>query len=410
MGAPLGAPTWVPVHACPRSPKQGEISGNKGSKGGDPRTGRSAKGQVRACLHTGSLARVPPGAGERTLTWLGLQESTDVHFVEPAQAAYAPMQTDCMLANLLPGFREIRAPLAAGYIWLLTLWVGFSECIPEKESAQGVWGSLYHLSSIVGTAATLAGVSFVAYLVGCLLEVRARAIVHWFRFPEWWWGVHQRILGNPLSGQLDNPRMLQWTETSETSRGAAEPHSLIQPNESFTSLLSPEWGSRASRSALIDLAIHIHQVGGRSVNLSSVMGRFGDELDQLAIRLQARNIDLYGTYDRAVAEADLRVNVGFSASILVSAVAAKSNLEILSCIPFAWFLIARGQQKAREANDVLIQAVVSGELESKVLSSALPQLSTSSASSMGRDADEPPRGSLGPAVDGDSHHAEEGRP
>ncbi|GAA2429505.1 hypothetical protein GCM10010405_10300 [Streptomyces macrosporus] len=110
------------------------------------------------------------------------------------------------------------------------------------------------------------------------------------------------------------------------------------------------------------------------------MGRFGGELDQLAIRLQARSIDLYGTYDRAAAEADLRVNVGLSLSVLASAVAVNSSSGVFLFVPCAWLLIMRGQQKAREANDVLIQAVVSGELESTILSSSLPQLVASSQS------------------------------
>ncbi|MFF9581653.1 hypothetical protein [Streptomyces achromogenes] len=286
-----------------------------------------------------------------------------------------------MLANLLPGIREIRAPLAAGYIWMITLWIGLFEYIPKKRGAQGVWKSIYELSSTVGMTATLAAASFVAYLIGCLLEIRARSIVHWFRFSEWHWRVIQEILGNPLIGQLDDPRMLRWTETRETRRGAAGLDSLILPNESYTAVRRPVWGSRASHSALIDLAIHIRSVGGKMVDLNSAMGRFGDELDQLSIRLQAGNIDLYGTYDRTVAEADLRVNVGFSASALVSTIAAKSTFAVLLLIPCAWLLIMRGQQKAREANDVLIQAVVSGELQSTVLASALPQLAVSSAGS-----------------------------
>ncbi|MCX4235398.1 hypothetical protein [Streptomyces ortus] len=110
------------------------------------------------------------------------------------------------------------------------------------------------------------------------------------------------------------------------------------------------------------------------MDLYSALNRFGDELDQLAIRLQVRNLDLYGTYDRAAAEADLRVNVGFSASVLVSAVAAQESPGVLLLIPCAWLFVLRGQQKAREANDVLIQAVVSGELESTTLTSSLPEI------------------------------------
>ncbi|MFG2994214.1 hypothetical protein ACGFZK_33795 [Streptomyces sp. NPDC048257] len=281
-----------------------------------------------------------------------------------------------MLANLLPGIREIRAPLAAGYIWLITLWIISAEYIPKKGQAEGAWKSIYQLSAATGTAATLAAASFAAYLVGCLLEIRARSIVHWFTISEWWWSLRHRLMGSPISGQLDDPRMLRWTENPNTARGVPAMDSLLMPDDSYTALRRPDWGSRASRSALIDLAIHIVRIRGRSVNLLAAMGRFGDELDQLSIRLQARNSDLYGTYDRTVAEADFRVNVGFSASILATTLAAKSTPEVLLLVPVAWFLIMRGQQKAREANDVLIQAVVSGELESTVLTSELPPLVT----------------------------------
>jgi hypothetical protein len=288
------------------------------------------------------------------------------------------MQNKAMLANLLPGIREIRAPLAAGYIWVIALWITFFDYIPKRDEAQGVWKSLYQLSATVGTAATLAAVSFAAYLIGSLLEIRARSIVHWFRFTEWWWILRQKILKRSAGSQLSDPRMLQWTETPATIRGPADPHAPLAFAESWTGVRRPEWGSRASRSALIDLAVHIRHIGGRKVDLHSVMGRFGGELDQLAIRLQARNIDLYGTYDRATAEADLRVNVGLSSSILVSAVAANGSPSVFLLVPCAWLLIMRGQQKAREANDVLIQAVVSGELESTILSSSLPQIVASS--------------------------------
>ncbi|WP_190195364.1 hypothetical protein [Streptomyces minutiscleroticus] len=282
-----------------------------------------------------------------------------------------------MLANLLPGIREIRAPLASGYIWVISIWIGFFEYIPKGSEAQGIWKSLYQLSAVVGTAATLAAVSFAAYLIGCLLEIRAHSIVHWFLLSEWRWSLYRKIIREPRLDRFDDPHVLRWTETLETSRGAADLEAFITPNESLRSVRRPHWGRRVSRSALIDLAIYIHRNGGRGAKLFSLMGRFGDELDQLSIRLQARNMDLYGSYDRASAEADFRVNVGFSASVLVSIIAAKSSFEVLLLIPFTWFLMMRGQEKARNANDVLIQAVVSGELESSVLSSALPQLQTS---------------------------------
>ncbi|RAJ88891.1 hypothetical protein K377_02355 [Streptomyces sp. PsTaAH-137] len=314
------------------------------------------------------LCRIPDHAGQQPT------QPPPPHLLKPARTTYAAVQTESVLANLLPGIREIRTPLSAGYIWLISLWLAISEYIPEREKAHGVWESAYKLSGAIGTTATFAAVSFVAYLIGCLLEIKARSIVHWFRFSEWRWAIDRRILGNSSYMELEDPRMLHWSENPETSRGDVEFHDYLLPDESLTSVRMPDWGRRASRSSLIDLAVYIRRIKGRGVDVRLALGRFGDELDQLPIRLQSKNLDLYNTYDRATAEADLRVNVGLSTSILLSVIVAKGAAPLLLVIPCALLLIVRGQQKAREANDVLIQAVVSGELESSVLTSDLPRI------------------------------------
>ncbi|MFF4392878.1 MULTISPECIES: hypothetical protein [unclassified Streptomyces] len=40
-----------------------------------------------------------------------------------------------MLASLLPGLRELRTPLATGYLYLLLLFLLFSDSIPTKNEA-----------------------------------------------------------------------------------------------------------------------------------------------------------------------------------------------------------------------------------------------------------------------------------
>lgn len=41
-----------------------------------------------------------------------------------------------VLLNILPGFRELRAPLAAGYVWLLVGWLAFGGSISIPDQAQ----------------------------------------------------------------------------------------------------------------------------------------------------------------------------------------------------------------------------------------------------------------------------------
>jgi hypothetical protein len=47
-----------------------------------------------------------------------------------------------MISQLLPGFRNIRTPLATGYLYLGLLWLGVGELMPTSQSADtgaGAW-------------------------------------------------------------------------------------------------------------------------------------------------------------------------------------------------------------------------------------------------------------------------------
>jgi len=72
------------------------------------------------------------------------------------------------LANVLPGIRDLRAPLAAGYIWLLGLWLALEPTIPSRSQAGGVLGSVYELGDELSTVGLGIAASFVAYVVGAL--------------------------------------------------------------------------------------------------------------------------------------------------------------------------------------------------------------------------------------------------
>jgi hypothetical protein len=71
-----------------------------------------------------------------------------------------------VISQLLPGLRELRTPLAVGYVWFLTGWMTFASKIPDSKHATGIVAELYRLVGAVGRPATLAGLTFCAYLVG----------------------------------------------------------------------------------------------------------------------------------------------------------------------------------------------------------------------------------------------------
>jgi hypothetical protein len=72
-----------------------------------------------------------------------------------------------MLASLLPGFRDLRGPLAVGYTWLLILWLLFADHLPhDRPSGNGALAKLFDLGGLLGPTVVLGVVSFVAYLIG----------------------------------------------------------------------------------------------------------------------------------------------------------------------------------------------------------------------------------------------------
>jgi hypothetical protein len=76
--------------------------------------------------------------------------------------------------NILPGLRELRAPLAAGYMWLITawLWLDHFRLIPEGRPVGDGWlAQVWSVGSALGAATLLTVLSFVAYLLGSFLEI-----------------------------------------------------------------------------------------------------------------------------------------------------------------------------------------------------------------------------------------------
>ena len=72
-----------------------------------------------------------------------------------------------ILASALPGLRDIRAPLIAGYLWLLFGWLVVKP-EPNFTDAKGLMEVLVDLADTVGPLATAAAVTVAAYLIGGL--------------------------------------------------------------------------------------------------------------------------------------------------------------------------------------------------------------------------------------------------
>lgn len=92
-----------------------------------------------------------------------------------------------LLANLLPGVRELRVPFAAGSMWLLCLWLAVAPDVPRGSAADGtLWQSLWTLREGVSPVVFGAAVAFMAYLVVALSEAGREAAVSLMRRLARW--------------------------------------------------------------------------------------------------------------------------------------------------------------------------------------------------------------------------------
>jgi hypothetical protein len=71
-----------------------------------------------------------------------------------------------LLSALLPGARQVRAPLAAGATWLLAIWLAVEPGLADASEATGIYASLVRLDELAGGAWVIGVVAFLAYMLG----------------------------------------------------------------------------------------------------------------------------------------------------------------------------------------------------------------------------------------------------
>jgi hypothetical protein len=207
-----------------------------------------------------------------------------------------------LLANLLPGLRDLRGPLTVGYMWLLNLWILFADDVPrERPSNNGVVAKLFDLGDLVGPTVVLGAVSFVAYMIGSFLFLNPQGRL-WVGFWE--------IFGSFI------PRGLRpW----ERDRTRAELSRWIEER-------------REARSEF--------------------------SYPQLAAKLRVASADLYSDYDRLRSEAELRINVAPPLAVLSILLGFNLSRLYFIGVAISIVLVFQGLQRQQEGNSILLQALM----------------------------------------------------
>jgi hypothetical protein len=245
-----------------------------------------------------------------------------------------------MLANLLPGLRDLRTPLAVGYLWLSALWLLVHAHIPRSiAEASGPLRSFYELGSFVGNAAVLAALSFIAYLLGSLLLVRI------------------------------SPRAYVFAENEPFTKGSIEPAPIPTSNTGIISFILGSYRGKSLyrqlstfvearlREAAEDLGHYYGPSRELDVEIRYIQ-EIATDLGAVSIQLQAKNRDLWDTHDRYTAEAQFRLGIAVPLVAIIVISAIQSTLFWLFLIIVPLWLSILSYRLSFEAISTLVQAVV----------------------------------------------------
>jgi hypothetical protein len=318
-----------------------------------------------------------------------------------------------MLASLLPGLRELRAPLAAGYLWLVTLWIAVAPKIQEMISAEGAYRDIYSLGQAVGKPAIAIASAFAAYLIGTLsigvttfLTNRFSSLNDFSRVAKKpihqavlrridevlkssntaWEDIHEILVRAREFIKTDDPRTFQVIETLTVRSSNFDAFSYRSDGGKEISFAYTNVPDLANFARDARVGVHLialqtlenfetlksntfirHELARTMVDLERYVDDCITDLPSLAARLVGKEPDVYGAYDRLRAESEFRLGVAVPLAILFIALAYRSTplwvLGILPCIALAEL----GRRSSMQAFGQLAESLNAKRLDSPVL-------------------------------------------
>lgn len=295
-----------------------------------------------------------------------------------------------MLANLLPGIRELRAPLAAGYLWLLFAWLVLEDRVPSRDDAEGLVAAIYRLDDVASIIGAGVAVSFAAYLLGALSESLFARV---FRGVERLLAarLHKKLF---LLGETEFD-LIPETLLAVSDRGARALETLaarvldeLKPSdealhgevESFRRYRDLNPPLARARETLTPGDEPKHRVGGtvwvpgstdemgeRSLRLTALVGALLGDLQLVETRLIGELSELYSAADRLRAEAEFREAVIPPLAALVALVAFETSpTGVVALVPLV-LLYWQGVRRRQARNDLLADALLLGRVEAPTI-------------------------------------------
>jgi hypothetical protein len=301
------------------------------------------------------------------------------------------------LSNALPGFRELRAPLAAGYIWLLAIYVAIEPHVPDAKHAHGLYATLLHLRDAASSVGLAVAVSFAAYLVGAISEgVLGR----------FWQEDRLASVGSPIWAAPYTSKGKDALEAEVLAHGRRLGE--VQPPSAPYGWATPFVTNIASDSPELNSLIEEYRVSsdpfpGIAGDLVYVYVPFAYRRDSpwrqdhlvkpneawaavskflsdrvvrdfrlMRIRLMGKETELFAVADRLQAEAEFRFAIVPPLAALAIAVASRVEwyvglVVLILTAGTLWTLARQGILRLRQSGDTLLDALRVGRVASPTL-------------------------------------------
>lgn len=307
-----------------------------------------------------------------------------------------------MLASLLPGLRDVRAPLAAGYLWLVACWLTLEPSVPERADAHGVVASLYRADDVLSVVGLGLVLAFAAYLLGSLSASTLSPLLR-RAFPSAWPVTGTSIPPSPMSPQaIEALNQVVFGAVDEVNEALAltgvdaDAFLAGQTRRTVPGLGEParrrpwrRWRARArlrrppTASPARSKRMRGPRSGSESATPISIDVRRAallvpwvlQDLDVVAnTRLLGRDQALYAEVDRNRAEVELRLAIIPPLAILAIALGMVTDPWVLVVAAalgglLAWGLFSDAVRRERLANQILLQSMAAGRVQSAKLES-----------------------------------------
>ncbi len=273
-----------------------------------------------------------------------------------------------MLANLLPGLRDLRVPLSIGLLWLTAIWLLVYPVVPSESTATGLIAHVYEVFGFFGATVAAGAVSFVAYLIGILQAQLQDMLLPVAR------GGRGRVGTLSPASRVEAQRLVDRTVQRLLSARLPLPRDPDDRRmDVFESYVAKEGSDLDERFS--DL-----QIGEATTYL---FRRLLEEVPLVATRLLANNRDLFDRYDRADAESRFRLGIAVPLLIVSGLIAYRLNLPtwgwlialVAAAIVIA-LIVRDGFQKRMESNDAIFQAVFVGEVQFPIIETIDAQIAS----------------------------------